>query len=279
MKNDAISDLIFNAARPSIPAEQWDDHARGVFPVLFGAAVALLFCRELIERETDSLEAVKMWKPEDVWRDFEKQFKDNAPMDWRNGPHFSVWSIGFFLNRAQQNIAAALDRLVNGTLSRKLSIPLAQEGRTENLQLWCLWVGTRCRILTVLGLEPCIHARFVALGSALDCLVDTEKAKNALALLVEKCSTKRIEDTLESTRTVELSALDEPNKLRTITDADCVAIACGLNNAFKHQVLGAGTRKGPGHLVSWCVLARAVVCLGELWHDFTRSTKTLQESS
>ena len=54
-----------------------------------------------------------------------------------------------------------------------------------------------------------------------------------------------------------------------LTDSDCVAVAWGLNNAFKHQVLGAGRRVGSGHLVSWCVLARAVMFLGTLNNEMS----------
>ena len=145
MPEDDITKKIRDATRfPHFPDRSYvDDPHYDDYPALYsllvGAAIALIHCRKIIE-ETPF--AQRTWSVFNLSLDLVLAIGENG-VDWQRSENMSLWSIGFFLDKAQNNIAAALDGCINAWLLSKLPYTKEElEKKDIERELLGLWVGT-----------------------------------------------------------------------------------------------------------------------------------------
>lgn len=223
-----------------------------VFATLFGAVAALTECLRLVadHRERHGRDARQAsWDDLKLLEDFALATTNDA-LDWSRTPNLCVWSLGFFLNKAKQNIAAAFDIAINVWLSwRAGSRPLRLGPADDH----AFYFGPYLRLRLVEALATNADARTSArtARSGFDDLYDDVRATAALDAFAN-----------------DLLGVGQQHMLHTLRDLvpqpeKCLAITIGRVNAFKHRPAGNLHRMGAIVVPETMVVARAVRCATE----------------
>jgi hypothetical protein len=132
---DDLTRDILDAAKP--PADdQINEHFGSINQQLIGAAAALIKCRELIEKTPSlTLSTLETKTKSEIYKqtffDLKRSVEENDTIDWGISDTLSLWSIGFFLNKAQHNIVSVLYRCVDTLLILKESKAEQEKGWRE----------------------------------------------------------------------------------------------------------------------------------------------------
>lgn len=253
---------ILDAVRP--PAGDWtkDNDSLGISALLVGSTAALIQCWKFIESD-QNLITMHTWNSEKLFQDLEatnNNIKEKNIFDWGSSPNFSIWSFGFFLNKAQNNLAATLDRCVNAWLVAKFR-NASREPEDERLR--GIYIDTRLWLLRSLVTEEA-GKKIDALRDGFSAMQGTVGAANHIRELTSKFALR-----LSSGISLEELFRD----IRTEC-AVCTSIVFSRVNDFKHLSGGSLGRFSWIYLIEWILTARATMWTGEFWKTMVADKET-----
>lgn len=266
MAKDRLTEDILNAIKP--PQGNWQtSRSQAVFALLFGAAASLIRCRNFVDRYISSMPPRWDRNIDQLYNDFiNEAVKKNNTIKWDASDDLFVWSMGFFLNRAQQNIAASLDVCTNTWLVWRLKWDFDEITEIEE-GVFYFFITTRLRILTGLVADKSAKKIDRLLHNFNQDRTDT--AKKYLEELNQKYKQE----------SAWLSVCDLYDYINPhIEDEVCAAIVFEQVNSFKHRVRGYRLkREGIGHLTEWVLTAKALRCAGNFWQGMVGDWRVLQQ--
>lgn len=262
MPTDALSKEIFDAIKP--PRSDWQKSGtKSVLALLVGSAASLFEAGKLLKLYTPDM--APRWEPSRLFEDFHNSVDDDWSIQWSK-QELVVWSVGYYLNKAQLNIAAALDALVNTWLAHRRGIDLSQDRlKADEEGLFFEFLPTRLFILRG-DVEQTIVKRIDALRNAFQDYVNTNTARE----LIKDFSNQHVGQNIwPSLSTLYITLWP------SLKEEECVATVFGRANAFKHHVSGHRLgREGVDHHIEWLVTVKALRCVGELWRTMVSDCET-----
>lgn len=255
-RQDELTQKIMDAPKPPSEVGLEKTGTGVVAQLMVGSTASLVHCRgllrkPLVQEETDS---------QSLLTDLESA-ADGFSVVWDKTENLRTWAIGYFLNKAQQNIAASLDVIVSATLMKKLGLEAGSGSskqlrrRVEDHQLLYALIGSRLTILSctsfsigsgakrlVQKLEDCFYKKWA----------DTEEAKFEIESIARSRKEKRLKDLYRA--------------LKPAQPKYCALVFARVN-AFKHRPSEKHPleRKGKVHLVEWVITALAHEWTGMFW--------------
>src|SRR2546427_1735953 len=147
MPQDVLLQAVVDSVKPPDDHSTWNDESLGaVYELLLGAAACLsasrftIECRSSMQNYEPS--RVKLWPA--LLKSAARVDARNPNLDWTH-KDLVLWSSGLFLNKAQANVASALDRTINILIA-------SSQFRSLGEELLHTWPGTRLRFLEALDL-------------------------------------------------------------------------------------------------------------------------------
>lgn len=167
-----------------------------------------------------------------------------------------LWAVGFFINKAKENLAAALDKCLNQWLLWRLTThephveAASMAGTQEFEHIMHLWVASRLWLLE--SLLPFGSAAWTASRKLRDSCVKRSDPKEAEAAM---------KDILQWIRKCDQGGTDSPFPLG---DAHCTGVVISHVNDFKHRP-DANVREGFWWRASMAVTQHAMGDLLSFW--------------
>lgn len=226
---ESVEHRILAALEP-LPGRPWSEvlvetRTDGLYPVLIGAAASLIQFSRLHE-----MHAAGDWKRyslDGLHEELKAAVVGDSLVDWKNSPAFLVWSTGFFINRAQHNIAAAFDRCLTAWVTHRLGIDLDAPAVED------IWIGS----------WPIPRLHFLKLNNpqaAIDVINDLIMAfSDELNLGNDQSAQKHIKNLAHNCLVLHRSGeltLENAFKSHFVVGGSCIAIVCGRTNSFKHRI-------------------------------------------
>jgi len=224
------------------------------FLLLFGSVVALSQCQKLIENFPEYPDG---YDPTKLLPDFEEALKSGEEFSWVYSKNLTVWSAGFFLNKAQSNVIAALEGCVEAWLpnEEKEHIDLYIGIRLHRLE--SLITGEVKEMIRVL--ENDLHTIYS----------DYQMAYRRVEKLIQECVPTWFswEGGVPEERTRLLEELFEmiPDKL---TPAACVSTLFGYSMGVQRQVRGwevsQPDRSDMIYPIKWIMTSHSIIWIANL---------------
>lgn len=222
-----------------------------IYDTLVGAAAALTGCRKTIELRAEGMSSYPRVRRE--LADLLRGFARSGEVQWST-PGFSLWSSGFFLDKAQINVVAAVDRMVNALVLR--SLPVFKE------EFQHIYIKSRVELLASVPAGRPVRRLCRDLVGAIDHYFDHANQASYDFLAMGAFDLRD-------------PTLVEAGKVVTLDGAKSFGFVLDRVNSFKHRVDGAKGRvpeTAPwirSHhntsLVEWVVTKRALVFAGEFF--------------
>lgn len=241
-----------------------------VFSMIFGSAISLIQCIEFFAKNPKI--QPDAWDQVAVFNDLDKIVETRNVIDWSCSPHFNLWAIGFFLNKAMANIAH-----------------LIEQGTTDWLKARGV-LSARSKILASqlmdLGNALTQHANPVAADKSINLskiLRQTKTIRTALEQL-DQDAVLDIHARLTNTGLCSPEELGDIFKQILVEEEAqiaCVAVACVRGHLFEFAAK-ASTRKGVDFVIEWVAAVRATLWaaeFGRLMLDDMAVKRVAQSSS
>jgi hypothetical protein len=207
---------------------------------------------------------------------------------WKRTPRARMYACEYYLNKAQGNIAACVDTILNQWMIDRLPGPYGGDQQRVSYDLLYLYIISR------LGIVSAIRNAQVKLGARIphspvfellerdwnrpSNLFHTETAAKVIAQNVTIANgiltqTKEFPLTVDSLLPPEgleqlhLSYTDLAGNRTPLSIVDCLMIVCARVNAFKHFPSGLSDRAGDYHVAEWMITCRALECTRILFRD------------
>lgn len=191
---------------------------------------------------------------------------------WKRDKRMRLYGCEFYLNKAQTNIAASLDRLVNEWIEDKAPLPYKAEERFLRSDFYYLMPSSRLRIVSMLRnlrakTEADIPSETRTLmwqlesdWSRFEQLYDDQGAARLLEANLQAVNNLvaegKFSEAYRNPNAIRCTRLGVPDTL--LQGSDCLAVVLGRFNAFKHLHKGLHNRSRGLHYVEWVVTARAL---------------------
>lgn len=243
-------DIFAGIARPpTTDFEVWRDEP--IQGMLVGVAAALAFVASPLERLCETGQSV--WDVATLYGDMSRVLSAGDRDMWWVTNNVGIWSVGFFINKAHSNVAAALDVLVSEWLVRRLGI--SREPKEQSDRWYRKPIKDRLQELVKHVDEPCA----AALGKCLRSLGKYTNSDDA---------DRAVNDVADRAAQPPVALLEIFKSLGSLpyTHEDCLAVCWGRNNAFKHRVGGFRERRvGSQYAADWAIAASAGLEVNSLW--------------
>lgn len=261
---DEVSDNIFDVIAPIEPWPRvlFDTRSDATYAILVGAAASLLQAKSLLELPTD-------WPPRRydhalLMNDLRNAQGRAGLINWDHSPNLLDWSAGYFVNRAEHNIAAAFDRCLGAWVVSGLGLDLADPRKAET------WMGgwPVQRLQVLLAIANKNNAKLIndlLLSFVQDNLGDTECAADWIADSALRAFENRGDDT--QFLLVARRAINHIARIGSIG----LAVATARTNSFKHHfegreaVLDYDIGRKKRLCFQYVVTEQAFYCLGKIW--------------
>jgi hypothetical protein len=215
--------------------------------------------------------------------DFDAVVQKDGYVKWKRDKVARLYACEFYLNKAQANIAAAVDSILNQWMIDKLPGPYRGNIERVSFDVMYLLFTTRLGIVsgirkvqTRIGQTQASSPIFDNLESELSRLGNLYDTKVASAVLEEnkhrvnawirggdlRCLFPPREGGMET-----LGYTDRKGVTRPIGMLPALAILCARVNAFKHLPTGHDDRSKEYHYTEWALSTRALLCVRELFRD------------
>lgn len=273
----------------SIKPPSWDIFTeaskahKGIFGLLLGATFGLIKSGQLLDEKAWEKTT---WDPELCFTTLYNAVQGEDNLNEKVLDHKIVepiWLLGYYLNKSEQNLTAALDYCVNEWvfwyLSDRYHDTLQKQKGDIRDQIYRSWIGTRLYLLGTFitaenptPLKDCPTHRIRDLRSRLSdysCPANMLKRFEALhGAIKERISSEN--------RTIEkaLETLDANTGLGA-TDSDCLSLVSARINIWKHDP-GFGRRTV--YAVEWPIVAKALRWVAEFWLIMVKSTIKSQKT-
>lgn len=220
---------------------------------------------------------------------FEHYVLDNGHIRWNRSDKMRMYACEFYLNKAQSNIAAALDSITNQWIESILPPPYEMKPELAQYDFFHLLPVSRLRMISVVA----ARTRRMRVLSPFQTLVNKwERYANLMdvqtASDIVAHNTTIVEPLVDAGRFAEVVCI-RPEKtpfLQHVTkDAhgaevitplfhtDCLSIISGRVNAYKHLPTGHNDRDKDYHYTEWAITARALLCITLLFDDMLVSVR------
>jgi hypothetical protein len=236
-----------------LPVGDWKKgNAENIFGVLFGSAVALMYCFDL---RFDYLVRQKgtTWKSETILPSLDTAMSEYA-FNWHADANLTAWSYGFFLNKAETNIRVAFERTITGWLLTHSDAPSSP---SAVLELAKSDLGSRIGSLMKLS-GASARARLAELQIGLSHCNESVAAAAEVSSLAEswvatgKCD---LESALEIVRASQL------------TDDQCLALISMRSAAFLLDPAGLLRRPEGALIIETALAINALRSASSIWRS------------
>lgn len=231
-------------------------------------------------------------------RGFELLLQKNGYVRWQRDKVSRLYACEFYLNKAQSNIAAAVDCILNQWMIDKLPGPY--RGNIERVSYDVMYLFVTSRLGIISGIRK-VQTRlqqpqpnseiFDTLEEQLSRLGDLYNTKRASEILQEnkdrvnaQVRAENLDILFPSTDGgVEfLRYTDAAGVTRALSILPALILLCARVNAFKHLPTGHDDRNKEYHYTEWAMTIRALRCVRLLFADMIASvpegpTKLTQE--
>jgi hypothetical protein len=235
---------------------------RTVHAILTGAAASLMAFRSTLRAllaDSDTRFEDSTWHqtPTEPARALLAALKAHQDLPW-NSASMAPWSLGYFLNRAQHNIAAAFDVWLNAALADKL-FPDTFALRDEALKLrlrhldtvFHIWIGTRVVMLAWALPSGRRRSQLEAVAEWLGKLTSYDHWP--IATGDGALTPDGIDAAFEQ-------AINQDSE-------ECLARMIQRTNAFKHLLQGTMDRTARHQITEAAGAARALLLMTQFWFD------------
>jgi hypothetical protein len=266
-----VKSLLKATEPPRLKGKQWSQReAMGIFPQIYGVVVSLLQSWSIIERYPH----LGAWRRERLFPDLRTSIVDKGYVDWEQSPDLALWALGYFLNKGQDNLAAATDRCITEWFEAKLRQNSNAPSEVD------------CKLEELLG-QP-IQDRLDRLGQALPTgmtknrVTELQRAfvKYKDTALAINCIGGFAEQFGHRFRTgVTAQEAFEAIPSREIGEAECVSVVfryCGRYRVGEtRQRVDASYRyrQDLKAAVEWAITAKGVIWVGEFWKLLLKDTE------
>lgn len=286
--------------------EEWQRQYLTIQGHLISAASGLIESRNFMLRTPFRRSS---WGPH-IYEDFLIAVRQGG-IRWRGRENTQLFALDFYLNKAQSDIAAAADGVVNGWILESLED--IEEKPIIDVTLLPLFPGTRLRILSALlekeellraarqriawlearlrgGPEPqasedvgvpTTTLALKILWQNLEKYYDTELAQqtiHAIAGMYIKDISGPLRDPREIDREAILQLLlNNITQDMSLPDDACAGITLSRVNAFKHLTYGVRDRYDFVYPVEWVVTAKGLTWLGSFFRSMIPSIMEMRE--
>lgn len=268
MEGDATISDILDLLRP--PEKNWaKSRTKSVFGHLIGATAALVQCRTLIQdyiHHHGNPAQINRWREQTLFTALKEAINESGNLNWSHSPTFAGWAIGFFLNKAEGNVAIALDRCTHAWIGWRLRVNFDKPSGDDE-GLFYPSVSTRLRVLV--ELESNQETKDV-MNDLIWAFSTHKGAKGA-----KKC----IKDLAGQLCYESLNKLLGNIPDTFPTPAGCTAVVCARVNQSALNTMHETERVGMDYLIEWVVVKRAIICVAQLWQSMLRATETLYADS
>lgn len=254
----ATEDLIQSASPPDDP--EWvKSETSSVFADLIGAACGLIQAAPIIEKSLIAHgrdETFGFWKREALFEDFLTAVKsmEEAKFPWDHSDNFCAWSGLFFLNKAENNLAAALDICLNAWLRWRVD-----DLNLHDLEADDAWIMVMLRTKTMILRHGMSGRPAELLAELKKCCENDEGTRAARSFIQElrnECEGMRLEDVYTFIRST-----------KRIDPIVCALVVFNRVNEFKHRVHGLMDRLGIDYAIEWAVACLAHEGVSRLWKE------------
>lgn len=300
LATDRIQADILKALATELEWRRMSDGRRtlawSLYPIIIGAASNLLQCKRLIGGWTGPN---KRWQDETLYRDFCEAVSRESSVEWAQNSNFRLHSIGAFLESAQHDTAAALDKTINAWLALECGLPVE---RVDD-PWYSTWIASRLTILDSLLRQKRRRSHTVRALMRVY-VADPEVADHRMALRWAQRQTHLFVKLRQRPRSLnsplyerlvapggtieqrlqEIYALVKGGTTKTsawsqqqiaavqASTYKCAAFVFSRHNVFKHVILANPRRMGlPQHLVECVLTARAIECVASLWKALVKA--------
>jgi len=253
----ATEDII-QAVHPPEDQDWPESETSSVFADLIGSASGLIQAAPLINGFLGAHRrdrAFSFWKRDQLFEDFISAIPSDTHggLAWGHNDNFKAWSGLFFLNKAEINLAAALDICLNAWLRWRLKMD-TKDVMADNAWL-SMWPSSKTIILK----SFCERSEKPA-----ELLDDLEKssqhgsdaAQEFLLDLRTECEDMTVEEVYGFLR-----------EKKGVTLMQGAMVVFNRVNDFKHRVHGLMDRRGVDYATEWALAAIAHVGIGTLWKE------------
>lgn len=263
---------------------------RSTYGYIYGAALALQESLAHLHYTEVSLGADRMnLLPKSA---FDNIVDAKGHVRWKRSKLSRMHACEFYLNKAQTNVAACLDTILNQWMIDRLPGPFGGDAEQVSFDLFYLYPPSRLRITAAIregqgrmGVPQPDSAVYNTPANdwrRMGNLLDTRTAASVIqhnvpivsALVDAETYLEALpRDPRESKHLVYADAL-RGRVATPLTITDCLAVVIGRVNAYKHLPQGHNDRYQNFHYTEWLITARALHCVRELFRDKVHSVPT-----
>jgi hypothetical protein len=246
------------------PQEFWSD-ARLTslnFSLLLGAVFSLLSCLEsfAVYPSFD----FPYYDHTELYNELRSMIPAVGVIDWQQGHHTVLLSVGYFINKTGTNLNAAISRCVQVWLERRSSTPLPQLSFEEQLE----------GLKTALGADHRGYRAVDGLAQAVAAYRKSNNANNAMPRVIEEANGV-IEQKYRYESFSLPKLLDDYDRLFATDEQhhSCVLLQLIYGRTLPSRDLGL---VGPAphtrfeYVVDWIAAAKALSWIADFWRDMLR---------
>ena len=285
---------LMKAVKPP-NVEDWKEYLP-IHAHLLGVATCLSHCRFLL---CHGVLSHSLWEEFRLYDNLIRVTSKRGSVMWHKTKSATLFGLEVFLDKAQGNIAAAVDATTNAWIIQRMRD--VEEKSVYDEQLLGLWIGIRLRLLgSVLPryskdiLPPDITGTFPWFDEHTPISDEAEKSVYLRGLwqtfesyldpyvaYQEIC--RLAEEYVKLIPTVKAASFDA-NCERVITylwdemavnKAECAAIVLARVNAFKHHTKGVSDRHDFLYAIEWIITAKALEWISAFWKVMIQDVKSL----
>lgn len=272
--------------------EDWAEDYLLLYGHLVSAAACLAHSRYLLSYRVPRRSS---WGPE-LHQDFLDVTNERGYVAWHRRENTTTFGFEVFLDKAQGNIAAALDGTTNAWIIQRMRD--VEEQTIYDVQLLGLWIGVRLRLLGAVLPQSVLTALFEQMGGIFPWFDPWSREEGNSEHLRELWRTfERYSDT--NTAQQEIHSLagryvklissqpalppeDDRERIlmflweqMQVSRAGCVGLVLARVNAFKHLTRGVGDRYDFVYAVEWAITAKALEWMSDFWRAMVADVKSI----
>src|SRR3989344_548768 len=280
------------AVRPP-DGEDWAEDYLALYGHLISAAMCLAHGRYLLNYRVPRRSS---WGP-GLYQDFLDVVSEHGYAAWQRQENTTSFGFEVFLDKAQSNIAAALDGTTNAWIIHRMRD--VEERSVYDAQLLGLWIGVRLRLLGAVlpmdawsrlsqqvgGTFPWFDPASTEEGTSehlrelwrtFERYSDTNTAQQEIHSLagryVKLISSQPALPPEENREKILLFLWDQMR----VSRAGCAGLVLARVNAFKHLTRGVGDRYDFVYAVEWVITAKALQWISDFWRAMVEDAEQLK---
>lgn len=261
MAHDPVIEKLLSVIKT--PSYDWTkSQSTPVYHNLTGTIAALIECKYLYEKHMalsgKSLKELELPFAISV-EDFKNAINDKSKFNWDYSSDMALFSAGFYLNKAMQNIAAAFDKCLNIWIAYRYEIMIENNLPKEEDVYYS---PVRARLLLISNITELNNNSERLMINLIKKFYKFYGTNDASNKIMKISNTLKVGDTF-------LYFIDNI----PLTIEECLGLVFGRVNAYKHTVKGTRDRKGLFYPIEFAVACKATECVFNFWNIMLEDTK------